>query len=178
MLKWVLASELEGNTDHTIWKKRYNSGWCGFLKENYDFSNLLSFKWLFWNNNRTLNFFLSYEKNVRNARTRCKRPRKPLVDAFPVCSRAGRLCTAICSKAIDISTCILRDVITGIPDIRNAVDCAYFRSFIRQCLAFSRYCEEYSAGLGPSAALWVTFSFGGLWWTQMDQSGISCSKHG
>ena len=33
MWKWVLASELEGNTDNTIWNKRYNRGCCTFLKE-------------------------------------------------------------------------------------------------------------------------------------------------
>ena len=34
MWKWVLASELEGNTDNTIWNKRYNRGCCTFLKES------------------------------------------------------------------------------------------------------------------------------------------------
>ena len=39
MWKWVLTTELEGNTDNTTWNKPYNWGSCSFLKENYDFSS-------------------------------------------------------------------------------------------------------------------------------------------
>ena len=39
MWKWVLVTELERNTDNTIWNKRYNRGWCSFLKEKYEFSS-------------------------------------------------------------------------------------------------------------------------------------------
>ena len=39
MWKRVLASELEGNTDCTIWNKSYNRGWHSFLKENDNFSS-------------------------------------------------------------------------------------------------------------------------------------------
>ena len=99
-----------------------------------------------------------------------------------MCSRAGRrLYTAIGSKSIDISTWILRDVITNAPDIKSQLiamsstlhltDFGFFSLLSRIGSASPGLASNYIADAG------FLFSWWDVTWDWRDSGNFECQGH-